>query len=114
MEAKLYRSQFKDKNHYRRESNSNSKEERSRNSIFPNKIQEINEKIHNLSLKSNDITSNKEVKIKNEVNDVKMASGNHENSILKADNIIYREEITKLSEINQHYENELHIQRNKT
>jgi len=34
-------------------------------------------------------------------------------SILKSDNIIFREEIAKLAEINKHYEDELKLQRNK-
>lgn len=81
---------------------------------MPNKIQEINEKIYNLNLKSTDITSNIDNKrLKNEDIDYK-PNINYEYSILKSDNIIFREEINKLGEMNNHYEDELQKHRNKT
>ncbi len=101
----------------RNSSNSSSNEKKSRNnfSYCENKIQEIEEKIHNLSVKGNNLT-NATDNFHNQRKYDQMNVSNLQNcdySILKSDNIIFREEIAKLAEINKHYEDELKLQRNK-
>jgi len=104
-------------NYARNNSNSTSNEKKSRNnfSYCENKIQEIEEKIHNLSVKGNILTNATDnFNIQRKYDQVNVSNiSNCEYSILKSDNIIFREEIAKLAEINKHYEEELKLQRNK-
>lgn len=104
-------------NYLRTESGSNSPDLKSRN-LFTSgsayKIKEIQDKIHNLTVKSHDLSQTLENIKHSKVSEiVDKGNSNNEYSILKSDNIIFREEIAKLGEINRHYEEELQKQRNK-
>ena len=86
------------------------------------KINEIEQHIQNLTLKSYDITTTlenlkkeqKEAKLFNkDANNTNNEKIMNEISILKADNTIYREEINKLSEINNYIDEDLTRQRNR-
>ena len=86
-----------------------------------NKITELEKHVQNLTLRSKEINQTLESlrKEKIEVKQLTREPNNlieklkNEILILKSDNIIFREEINKLSEMNRHFEQELVSQRDR-
>ena len=86
-----------------------------------NKITELEKHVQNLTLRSKEINQTLESlrKEKIEVKQLTREPNNlieklkNEILVLKSDNIIFREEINKLSEMNRHFEQELVSQRDR-
>lgn len=86
------------------------------------KINQLERNVQNLTIRGKDITKTLETLrqekvegklLKRDISTSIVDKIKNENLVLKSDNIIYREEINKLSEMNSHFESELVKQRNR-